>query len=263
MAKEYFSHDYNARNDPKCVALIKDFGAAGYGIFWFLVEVMNEHGGKIKKFPALYSALSHEFRIKESILTKQIEAMLHKYELLLEDENYLWSESVLSRLIIRQEKSTKRAVAGHEGGIKSGESRRKKIESKQNEAPLEANEANEANKRKLKEIKEKEIIQLAFASEVFMKSWNEWEVFRKEKKQPVTHSTALKQNSFLKKFPESMAIEIINQSIEKGWTGLFEIKNSYNGTNSKQSKNGSKSAGFDELFDSVTDKLSSGGKANH
>jgi hypothetical protein len=154
----YFTHDFFARKDPKCIALLKDFGMVGYGVYWSLIEIMYEQGGKIKKFPSLFSALAHELNIKESVLTKQIEAMLHSFELLVQDENYIWSDAVLRRLEIREQKKLPRVLAGKAGGIKSGESRRKKIEMNQNEALLRSNEANEPKERKGKEKKEKEII---------------------------------------------------------------------------------------------------------
>ena len=155
MAKDtfYFSHDYYARKDPKCVALIQDFGASGYGLYWCLIEIMYEQGGKIEKFPSLFSSLAKEFGVELTTLTKQIEAMLHDYSLLQADEKHLWSDSVLDRLAIREDKKQVKAESGRLGGIKSGESRRNKSGTKQNEAALKANEANEAKKRKEKERK--------------------------------------------------------------------------------------------------------------
>jgi hypothetical protein len=155
MPKEYFSHDYNARNDPKCIALIKDFGMSGYGVYWCLIEMMNEQGGRIKKFPLLYRALAHDLKVKEVTLVKQIEAMLHQLQLLVEDEKYIWSESTLSRLAERESKRSKQIKAGKLGGINSGISRRNGSLSKQ---AFEATEANEAKESKGKEIKEKESI---------------------------------------------------------------------------------------------------------
>jgi hypothetical protein len=160
MAKEtfYFSHDYYARKDPKCVALIQDFGAAGYGIYWCLIEIMYEQGGKIRKFRSLYSSLAKEFGIGIDEFTKQIEAMLHDYELLQEDAEFIWSDAVLARLEIREGKKGVRADAGRLGGLKSGESRRNKKDAKQNEAMLQSNEAmvepNEANEPKERKVKE-------------------------------------------------------------------------------------------------------------
>jgi len=157
----YFSHDYNARKDPKCIALIKDFGMSGYGLYWCLIEVMYEQGGKVKKFPALFNALAHEFKTSEKNITRQIEAMLNKFELLTQDEKFIWSESVLDRLELRENKKYIHQETGRIGGIKSGEQRRKMKQNEgtlqQNEATLQGLEANEAKESKGKEIKEKEI----------------------------------------------------------------------------------------------------------
>jgi len=38
----YFSHDYNARNDPKVLQLRFKFGWEGYGLYWALLETMAE-----------------------------------------------------------------------------------------------------------------------------------------------------------------------------------------------------------------------------
>lgn len=44
MSKEayYFSHDTNARNDPKILALRDNWGVEGYGIYWVLIEMLRE-----------------------------------------------------------------------------------------------------------------------------------------------------------------------------------------------------------------------------
>jgi hypothetical protein len=155
--KEYFSHDYYARKDPKCCALIKEFGAAGYGVYWSLVETIYEQGGRIEKFPALYEGLAFELGVEEKLLEKQIEAMVHRYKLLQEDENFIWSNSILERLEIREEKRLTKSEAGRAGGIKSGESRRLKNNHEAGRSttkqPFEANEPNEAKESKVKEKK--------------------------------------------------------------------------------------------------------------
>lgn len=38
----YFSHDSNAKDDPKCMLLIDQLGLEGYGIFWVLIEVLRD-----------------------------------------------------------------------------------------------------------------------------------------------------------------------------------------------------------------------------
>ena len=38
----YFSHDSNAKDDPKIVLLIESLGLEGYGIYWVLVEILRD-----------------------------------------------------------------------------------------------------------------------------------------------------------------------------------------------------------------------------
>jgi len=53
----YFSHDYEPTSDPKIAALLGEFGAVGYGIFWRIVEML--HSSKDHQIPKkkyIYSA---------------------------------------------------------------------------------------------------------------------------------------------------------------------------------------------------------------
>ena len=45
MTKEsyYFPHDYEPTGDPKIQALIGEYGATGYGIFWRVVEMLHSN----------------------------------------------------------------------------------------------------------------------------------------------------------------------------------------------------------------------------
>lgn len=157
MAKDvyYVSHDFNARNDPKCSALIHEYGPEGYGLYWMMIEIMAEQEShKIKKFPKLYEGLARQFSIELSRLRSIIEALLQDYELLLQDDNYIWSDSLIRRMTEKDKKKTAKIEAGRQGGLKSGISRKSKkhdeAKTKQNEAVLEANEPEE---KKLEETK--------------------------------------------------------------------------------------------------------------
>jgi hypothetical protein len=77
-----------------------------------------------------------------------------KYKLFVKDDILLQSSRVHRNLETKNEKRTVKADAGRLGGIKSGESRRNKIEAKQNEAVLQAASSNEPKESKVKEIKE-------------------------------------------------------------------------------------------------------------
>jgi hypothetical protein len=146
----YFQHDYNAHKDPRCGALLADYGAEGYGLYWALVEIMHQEGGRIEKFPKLFKGLAYQLSVGEEKLTEIVTAMIFDYQLFVEDDEHIWSERVLLNFEIRDEKKRKKVEAGRLGGVRSGISRSKP---KQTEAPLQKIEANEAKERKGKERK--------------------------------------------------------------------------------------------------------------
>lgn len=59
------------------------------------------------------------------------------------------------------------------------------------------------------------------STQQFIDAWTEWVDFRKEIKKKLTKLSAKKQITFLINQPEP--IKCINQSIQNGWTGLFEV----------------------------------------
>lgn len=145
----YFPHDYNAHKDPKCSALINDFGLTGYGVYWAIIEILHEQGGRITKFPKLYDGIAFQLNIPKEEFTKQIEAMLHDYSLLQQDENFIWSDRVLRNLEEREIKKMAKQQAGRLGGLHSGQIRAERSKMKH---CLKQNEANEPKERKGKEI---------------------------------------------------------------------------------------------------------------
>jgi Mn-dependent DtxR family transcriptional regulator len=69
-------------------------------------------------------------------------------------------------------------------------------------------------------------------------AWSQWVQHRKEIKKSLTPSTIKKQITLLEK-NKDQHMEIIEQSIEKGWTGLFKIKTPKYSNNKKQPQVGS------------------------
>ena len=59
----------------------------------------------------------------------------------------------------------------------------------------------------------------------FCNAWHDWEIYRKEIKKTLTPTTTQRQLKFLSRYDNATALEMINQSIQAGWTGLFELKN--------------------------------------
>lgn len=153
MAKEYFSHDYNARNDKKIAALVKDYKAAGYGIFWALCEILHEDGNCLEYDDLTFGLIAKDLNESDELVKSVIDDCLNKYHLFTKQNEAneavlhplrIVSNRVKKNLSERQEKKKAKVEAGRVGGIKSGESRK----SKQNEAVLQAKEANEPKERK-------------------------------------------------------------------------------------------------------------------
>ena len=157
MAKDtyYFSHDHNARNDKKISALVCEFKAAGYGIFWATCEMMHEEGGKLEFDELTIKAIAKDINEESEFVKTVIEKCIEKFKLFTKQGILLQSNRVARNLESKNEKKHKKAEAGRLGGIKSGESRRNVNNS---EAKRSNASSNEPNKIKVKESKVKEII---------------------------------------------------------------------------------------------------------
>lgn len=155
MSKEtfYFSHDYNARNDIKIQALLVEHGAAGYGVYWIIVETLHEESGKKLKLNNLtYVAIARQ----ASTSVEQVKAIVEcclEYELLTEDDGRFYSERVLNNIGKRIEISEKRAKAGRI----SAEKRKKATLVEKNSTSVEesSTKSNKGKERKEKESKGK------------------------------------------------------------------------------------------------------------
>jgi len=118
MSKDayYFSHDCNARRDPKLMALIEDFGIEGYGRFFVLIELLSEAADyKYPKKNWAYQALAQELRTTPEDAQSFINSLVSDYELLESNESQFWSESLLRRMQIKEDKRRKKSEAGKKG----------------------------------------------------------------------------------------------------------------------------------------------------
>jgi DNA-binding transcriptional regulator YhcF (GntR family) len=80
--------------------------------------------------------------------------------------------------------------------------------------------------RKEKKRKEPPVfaIPVSLDTPAFLKSWNDWKKYKSESKKKFTASTISRQLALLEKHPPGVAIAMIEQSIERGWQGLFDLK---------------------------------------
>ena len=172
MAKDvyYFSHDVNASNDPKIVAMESQFGVISYAWWWKLIEKLassEDYRLPFKKYT--FIALDKELGIlneNERPLNENehtffcsnksflfVNSLINDFELLECDDEYFWSPSLIRRQEERRSKFEKKQEQRRLAGIKSGEARRKK---EQKRTVVQRNstvvEQNEQKERKGKEI---------------------------------------------------------------------------------------------------------------
>ena len=139
MAKDvyYFSHDVNASNDPKIVAMESEFGVISYAWWWKLIEKLassEDYRLPFKKYT--FIALDKELGIlneNERPLNENeqgffcsnksfsfINSLIYDFELLECDDEYFWSPSLIRRQEERRSKFEKKKEQRRLAGIKSG-----------------------------------------------------------------------------------------------------------------------------------------------
>lgn len=137
--KEYFSHDFGARNDPKLIDVMLTLGHEGKSVYWDLVEMLYEQNGYLM----LLQCKSYAFALRTdcALLTK----LVNDFGLFANDGERFWSETALRRLEQRNLKSAK--------AKESASKRWATSERNANALPTQC----EGNASKGKEIKGKEI----------------------------------------------------------------------------------------------------------
>ena len=178
MAKDvyYFSHDVNASNDPKIVAMESEFGVISYAWWWKLIEklassedyrlpfkkytfialdkelgILNENERPLNENERPLNENEHAFFCSNKSFLF-VNSLINDFELLECDDEYFWSPSLIRRQEERRSKFEKKQEQRRLAGIKSGEARRKK---EQNRTVVQRTstvvEQNELKERKGKE----------------------------------------------------------------------------------------------------------------
>ena len=178
MAKDvyYFSHDVNASNDPKIVAMESEFGVISYAWWWKLIEklassedyrlpfkkytfialdkelgILNENERPLNENERPLNENEHTFFCSNKSFLF-VNSLINDFELLECDDEYFWSPSLIRRQEERRSKFEKKQEQRRLAGIKSGEARRKK-EQKRTVVQRDSTvvEQNEQKERKGKE----------------------------------------------------------------------------------------------------------------
>ncbi len=104
--KDYFSHDYHAREHLRDVR--KDWGLAGYGFYWCIVEILHENGGYIKESDV--ESIAYDLRVEPDMA----KAVLYNYGMFQIKKGRICSTRVLENLQKREEISQIRRQAAEQ-----------------------------------------------------------------------------------------------------------------------------------------------------
>ena len=233
----YFQHDYNPTDDLKVGAMLTEFGAIGYGLFWRLVEILHsEESHKIPHKKYVFITLAKQMLTNVEQIETFVKQCIEVYELFEGDGQFFWSNRVLRNIGKRNEIKEKRANAGKI----SAEKRKQAIEATLEPTHVEHLpthvEQNSTNANKGKEKKEKESkgkknkeekdiseLTLPFDSLNFLNAWNEFLEYRKASNKKVSYYAGAKIFKDLAKEDENVAIAMLEKAIKNDWQGVFPL----------------------------------------
>lgn len=107
-----FSHDSNARNDEKLVRMRMRHGAAGYGVYFMILERLREESGYMSAKD--YNMIAFDLRVDSAL----VKSVIEEFGLFVftEDGKYFYSDSFTRRMDQKATVNKKRSEAGKKGG---------------------------------------------------------------------------------------------------------------------------------------------------
>lgn len=216
---DYFPHDAGMRNHKKLKAIRSTFGIQGYALWCMMLEHITASEFNSMPYNDLeMELLAGDFGVETGQLIRFIEYCI-RIGILQRDGDMIISQSLNERLAPVYEKR----------GFMKQKLKRERVPV--TETGVSESETTQIKRKEKKgnEIKLNEIINPFGDSMAFGQVWEEWEEYRKQKRSKLTPISVKAQIKFLSGFSEEIAIQIIQQSIQNGWTGLFELKQKQNG----------------------------------
>lgn len=104
----YFSHDSNARNSDKLIRLRMRHKAAGYGVYFMILERLREEPNYMSVKD--YNMIAFDLREDASLIKSVVEDF--GLFVFTDDGKYFYSESFNRRMAVKDERARKQAEAG-------------------------------------------------------------------------------------------------------------------------------------------------------
>ena len=150
MIKEYFSHDYHPIADDKMFAMVSEWGAVGYGLYWHIVEKLHISEGNVIVFNAYTNlAIANQMKVDAKQIAAFVDDCVTVFELFKRENDKVFCERVFRNIGKRKEITEARKAAGSKGGA---------AKAKQTVAIAKQNVTNRKENIKVKEKEKKDII---------------------------------------------------------------------------------------------------------
>lgn len=105
----YFSHDSNANQDPKILAMRSVYGWEGYGWYWMFIEMLRDQEDYHLNIEGKYAfnAFALQMHCDEEKTQQFINDCINEFKLFESDGKTFWSNSLLRRMEKAEERSKK------------------------------------------------------------------------------------------------------------------------------------------------------------
>lgn len=267
----FFSHDCNARNDPKILALRSVYGAEGYGVYFMLVEILREQPDyKLAVNKYIWSTLAMQMQVEASKLEQIINDCCTEFSengntLLVNDGEYLYSASLLRRMGKVDDISNLRREAAR----KRWENKPCKTSANPDGCSDDANAGQEQSKEKKSKEKQSKAEQRKEKQNIFsdfacgdadlLSALQGFEEMRVKIKKPMTDQAKKRLLTELEKLApgdRETQIAILHQSEDRCWAGVFALKDDRSGQigggRRQQASTGDKMGALRDLHDAFS-----------
>ncbi len=152
---EYFSHDYDAREDEKIQHLLYKLKWEGYGLYWAIIEMLYKNDGYLT---IEYERIAHALQTHSNI----IKSIIEDFNLFRCTADAFYSPSALHRLKLRKGKGV---IARKAAKIRWDKEKQKNADAMQTQCDRNAKKESKVKESKVKKSKVKKNI-------VFVDFWN-------------------------------------------------------------------------------------------
>lgn len=151
----YFPHESGARNDDKIIRLRMRHGAAGYGVYFMILERLRECSGYLSR--ADYEIIAYD--IHED--AEMVRSVIEDYGLfeLTDGGEMFFSPSLSSRMEIKDAATARRSEGGRKAMSRRWEQQEQSQEQEQPDNSVISDLQDSYNKKETKETKKKKEIQ--------------------------------------------------------------------------------------------------------